>query len=80
MLERFRYWMLRTAFNLVAPIDYSIKKGDFVTDPHWSHGPIRVVDVNWALKAGAFELARGSIVVWPLWGKTKTDRPDYWVD
>ena len=45
--------------------DYSIKKGDVVSSKNWSK-PITVVDVNWALRAAAVELAPGSIVVLPV--------------
>ena len=45
--------------------DYSLKKGDRVVSRCWS-GSVVVVDVNWALRAVAVELAPGSIVVWPV--------------
>jgi hypothetical protein len=50
--------------------DYSINKGDIATSKYWST-PVRVVDVNWALRAAAVELAPGSIVVWPVGGLKK---------
>lgn len=47
--------------------DYSLKKGDVVTAKHWTHGTVTVVDVNWALRAAAVELAPGkAVVVWPV--------------
>lgn len=45
--------------------DYSIKKGDWVASKGWSK-PVMVVDVNWALRAAAVELAEGTVVVWPV--------------
>ncbi len=47
--------------------DYSLNKGDIVTSKYWTFGPVTVVDVNWALRAAAVELAPGkAIVVWPV--------------
>jgi hypothetical protein len=59
--------IIERAFNRVmyGKPDYSIKKGDAVTSKHWSK-PVTVVNVNWALRAAAVELAPGSIVVWPV--------------
>lgn len=45
--------------------DYSIHKNDMVVSKSRST-PIRVVDVNWALRAAAVELEPGSVVVWPV--------------
>lgn len=46
---------------------YEIKKGDWVHHPEWRHGPVKVVDMNWALGAVAIQLGEnGGIVVWPM--------------
>jgi len=46
--------------------DYSIKPGDVVTTKAWKK-PVTVVDINWAIRAAAVELAPGGgIVVWPV--------------
>lgn len=50
--------------------DFSIKKGDVVRSKYWSTD-VTVVDVNWALRAAAVELAPGSIVVWPVGNLTR---------
>lgn len=64
--------------ELDGPIDYSLKAGDMVYDKHWWDGvrPVEVVDLNWALRAGAFRLAPRDqngehIVVWPMAGKSR---------
>ena len=60
--------IIERAFNrlMYGKPDYSIKKGDVVTSKYWSK-PVTVVDVNWALRAAAVELAPGkAIVVWPV--------------
>lgn len=57
------------------PIDYTLKAGDMVYSPHWWGGnrAFEVVDINWALGAGAFRLsAGGGVVVWPVAGKRRT--------
>ncbi len=51
--------------------DYTIKKGDIVTTKNWT-GTALILDVNWALRAAAVELAPGKgIVVWPVGGMRK---------
>lgn len=59
--------LIERAFNrlMYGKPDYSIKDGDMVTVKNWNR-PVLVVDVNWALRAAAVELAPGSIVVWPI--------------
>jgi len=45
----------------------SVKNGDWVNHPGWSHGPVKVIDQNWALRAVAIQLGpKGGIVVWPM--------------
>jgi hypothetical protein len=45
----------------------NIKNGDWVNHPGWSHGPVKVIDQNWALCAVAIQLGpKGGIVVWPM--------------
>lgn len=47
------------------PMD--IQNGDWVTHPGWIHGPVKVIDQNWALRAVAIQLGpNGGIVVWPM--------------
>lgn len=47
------------------PMD--IQNGDWVTHPGWRHGPVKVIDQNWALRAVAIQLGpNGGIVVWPM--------------
>ena len=50
--------------------DYSIETGSIVTSKYWSK-PVKVVGVNWALRAAAVELAPGSVVVLPVGGLKK---------
>lgn len=53
-------------------IDFSIKPGDMVQKDSWEHGPIEVIDVNWALRAVAVRLSPGAgIVVWSPRGMKK---------
>lgn len=53
-------------------IDFSIKPGDMVQKDSWEHGPIEVIDVNWALRAVAVRLTPGAgIVVWSPHGMKK---------
>ena len=45
----------------------NIKNGDWVNHPEWRHGPVKVIDQNWALRAVAIQLGPdGGIVVWPM--------------
>lgn len=44
-----------------------IENGDWVTHPGWIHGPVKVINQNWALRAVAIQLGpKGGIVVWPM--------------
>lgn len=44
-----------------------VKNGDWIMHPGWEHGPVKVVDLNWALGAVAVQLApKGGIVVWSM--------------
>lgn len=62
ILRRIYFWL--SGFEMM-PSD--IKQGDWVTHPGWSHGPVKVVDMNFALRAVAIQLGeKGGIVVWPM--------------
>lgn len=68
-------WLARKALNVLAQPDYSLKGGDLVTSPNWPHGPILVLDINWALLAAAVRLNPNSdsgCIVWPVWNLRKT--------
>ena len=69
--------MIERAFSrlMYGKLDYSLKKGDVVTSKEWwpSCKLLKVVDVNWALRAVALELAPGSIVVWPVGNVKKAE-------
>ena len=55
-----------------ANIDFTLQKGDVVTNKHWTLTPLIIVDLNWALRAAALKLGdRGDIVVWPIEGLKK---------
>ena len=44
-----------------------IQNGDWVIHPGWSHGPVKVVNMNFAIRAVAIQLGeKGGIVVWPM--------------
>lgn len=59
-------------------IDYSIKKGDHVTDGRWVLSPLIVEDVNWALRAVALRLGEGgNVVVWSAEGLRKVKADDF---
>lgn len=69
--ERLFTLALRTVRQLelssieMMPID--IQNGDWVIYPRWIHGPVKVIDQNWALRAVAVQLGpNGGIVVWPM--------------
>lgn len=45
----------------------SIRNGDWITHRGWTHSPVQVIDINWALGAVAVRLGRiGGTVVWPM--------------
>lgn len=59
----------RFAFRLLGceMMPINIKNGDWVNHPGWRHGPVKVIDQNWALRAVAIQLGpKGGIVVWPM--------------
>lgn len=59
----------RFAFRLLGreTMPMNIKNGDWVNHPGWRHGPVRVIDQNWALRSVAIQLGpKGGIVVWPM--------------
>jgi hypothetical protein len=59
----------RFAFRLLGRemMPMNIKNGDWVDHPGWRHGPVKVIDQNWSLRAVAIQLdPKGGIVVWPM--------------
>ena len=77
-------WKRRLAFRLLGfkMMDTSIANGDWITHRGWRHGPVKVIDQNWALRAVAVQLGRGGgIVVWPMdSGSRKVAAPGAEVD
>ena len=70
-LERFRVWLYRRSLRAVAPVDYLLKRGDFVEALGYQ---AEVVDVNWAMLSVAVALRPGdirSVVVLPAWSVKK---------
>lgn len=64
-----RVFVRRFAFFLLGQekMPSNIKDGDWVHHPAWSHGPVKVISQNWALRAVAVQLGpKGGIVVWPM--------------
>lgn len=76
----FRCWLARTALNIVAPIDFELRSGDFVVNPGWGHQhPMKIIDINWALRAVCVQLApKGKGIVVGLWSMKKVDPPEDW--
>lgn len=69
MKSDIRHLVRRFAFRFLGRemMPMNIKNGDWVNHPGWSHGPVKVVDQNWALRAVAIQLGtKGEIVVWPM--------------
>ena len=61
-VRRFAFWLL--GFKMMP---MNIKNGDWVIHPGWRHGPVKVIDQNWALRAVAIQLGpKGEVVVWPM--------------
>lgn len=60
--RRIAFWLLDR--ELMPP---DIKDGDWITHPGWQHGPVQVIDMNWALGAVAIKLGQnGGVVIWPM--------------
>ena len=60
-------------------IDFSIKRGDVVTNGRWTISKLIVEDVNWALRAVALRLGnRGGLVVWPANGLLRLVKSNRW--
>lgn len=73
-MEKLRQWLARKALGAITNIDYSLQPGDLVNHSAWKHGPVEVVDINWALRSMAVQLNPKnpeSIVVWSVWGAQK---------
>jgi len=72
-------WRLRWFSHLVSYVsdgspDYSVREGDWISHPGWKYGPVKVISLNWAINAGAFQLGdKGGIVVLDLGGIKKND-------
>lgn len=70
-MEHLKKWLARKALEIITDVDYGMQAGDLVTHQGWKHGPVKVVDINWALSSMAILLnpeKPNSLVVWPVWG------------